>query len=232
MNAQKHDTVTGTYWLPDDVPEDVIIKHIVNDEVFEIAVVEAAEKFIKPGSVVIDVGACYGQMSILFARKVGPEGLVISFEASPSVYELCKKNLEENQVNNSQLINAAVWDKPDEIVKLMDYEFSHYKSYGCFGIDMSSKGSVEVKTTTLDSLPFQRRKISLIKIDAQGSDLHVMRGAKNIFAEHKPAVIFEYEEPYDKVFGVSWQQYEDFIKSIGYKIVQKIGDTNFLILPE
>jgi FkbM family methyltransferase len=230
MKLERHVTKTGIYWLPTDAPEDVIIQNILADDIFEVQVYWEAERYIKPGSTVIDVGPCYGQFSFLFSKLVG-DGKVIAIEASPFIYDVFVKNIEENKISNIVAINQAVWDKSGETVKLMDYDFSHYKSYGCFGIDRKQEGKVEVKTMRIDDLEYAQ-PVSLIKVDAQGADLHVMRGATQTIAQYKPAILFEYEAPYDNLFSVNWKAYEDFIASIGYKIAMRVGDCNFLILPE
>src|SRR5262249_3027721 len=81
--AQLYETSTGRYYLPTDAPQDHVIQCIKTGGIFEPEVVEAAKAYIQPGSTVLDVGANFGQMSVLFSRFVGPAGQVHSFEADP-----------------------------------------------------------------------------------------------------------------------------------------------------
>jgi FkbM family methyltransferase len=225
MKTQRFETETGTYWLPTDAPDDVIVRNIMDGYVFELQNLEPIINRANKQSVVIDVGPCFGQMSVLLSKHAKK---VIAIEASADMATLCLMNFDENGCDNIELIHAAAWDKPGEIVKFMDYEFSHYKSYGCFGI---GAGKTEVKTITIDSLGISD-PVSSIKIDAQGADLHVMRGAEQTIRRNKCSVHFEYEDKYDQQFGVSWSQYEEFIRRIGYKIMKKVNDWNFIIESE
>lgn len=229
-NVKLHKTKTGSFWLPTDAPDDVIIQKIIDGEIFDQLIFEAAQKFIRAGSVVLDVGACYGQMSTLFSLLVGDKGSVVGFEASPFVFRLYQANCAANGLTNCRIYNNAVWDKSGEEVPFMDYDFSHYKSYGCFGIDLR-KGTVKVSTIKIDDIKFTN-PIDFIKIDVQGSDLHALRGAERTLRSHRCPVIFEYESHYDEAFHVTWNDYLKFIDFIEYRIVENVNDWNFLIKPK
>lgn len=230
LNIDLFRTATGSYWLPTNAPDDAIIQYIRRGEIFDKAIYDEALKFIKQDSFVIDVGACYGQMSILFSKIVGQHGMVMGFEASPFIFNLYKKNISENtDLDRFIIYNNAVWDKSDIDLQFMDYDFSHYKSYGCFGIDPTKKGKVSVRSIKLDDIKFTR-PIDFIKIDVQGADLHALRGAEKTLRTHRCPVIFEYEGNYDESFGVTWQAYIDFIEKVDYRIVKNVNDWNFLIM--
>ena len=225
---KRYETATGVFWLPLDAPDDVIISNILEDYIFEVQVVREVQKYIKHGTTVIDVGACYGQMSMMFASMSDVD--VIAIEASPFVYQLCKMNFEENGVK-AKLINAAAWNRSGERVRLMKYEFSHFKSYGCFGVEPKAKEGVEVETLAIDDLVFEK-PVSAIKIDAQGCDLLVMRGAEKTLKTHRCHVIYESEGQYDDKFGITQNDYDSFIRSVGYKKIGKVGEFNYVIAPE
>src|SRR4051812_6638012 len=75
-----HKTATGDYYLPTDAKADVVANTIINNGIFEEEVINLARKYIRPGSTVLDLGANFGQMSILFAGMVGEGGKVYSFD--------------------------------------------------------------------------------------------------------------------------------------------------------
>ena len=104
--AQLYETSTGRYYLPTDAPQDCLISCIKSGGVFEPEVVETAKAYMRPGSTVLDIGANFGQMSVLFSRFVGAGGQVHSFEADPFVYELLQKTLA---ANNCQNVTAHPW---------------------------------------------------------------------------------------------------------------------------
>jgi hypothetical protein len=86
-----HETATGNYYLPSDTPGDVIIQAITAGKVFEPHIVEAARQFIRPGTVALDVGACFGQMSILFSEFVGEDGEVMRSRRTTTSSASCRK---------------------------------------------------------------------------------------------------------------------------------------------
>src|SRR4029077_11080136 len=69
--AHPYETSTGRYYLPTDAPQDCVISRIKSGGVFDSEVVEIAKPYMRPGSTVLDVGANFGQMSVLFSRFVG-----------------------------------------------------------------------------------------------------------------------------------------------------------------
>lgn len=73
-----YQTTTGNYYLPTDAHGDIVANTIRNNQVFESEVIELAKKYVKAGAIVLDVGANFGQMSVLFSNMVGPNGKVHS----------------------------------------------------------------------------------------------------------------------------------------------------------
>ena len=98
--VQLYETSTGRYYLPTDAPQDCVISCIKSGGVWEPEIVETAKAYMRPGITVLDVGANFGQMSVLFSRFVGAGGQVHSFEADPFVYELLQKTLAANNCQN------------------------------------------------------------------------------------------------------------------------------------
>jgi FkbM family methyltransferase len=227
-----HQTNTGNYYLPTDAFGDVVANTIIAGDVFEKEVVELAAKFIKPGTTVLDVGANFGQMSNLFANMVGKNGKVYSFEADDFVYEILNKNIAVN--HNSEIVNpvfGAVYKKAGEVVYFPEQDFAEFDSYGSYGIDFSKKNGREVKTVSVDSLNIQT-PISFMKIDIQGGDLEAMMGAVKTIEKNRMPILFEYEYHFEERLGMNFQQYVDFVLSIGYRFDRVITGHNFLILPK
>ena len=95
-----HETSTGKYYLPTHAYEDIVANAIMSNQIFDSEIVNLAKNYIQEGTVVLDVGANLGQMSVLFAQLVGNNGKVYSFEADDWIYEILSKNIEINGLNN------------------------------------------------------------------------------------------------------------------------------------
>src|SRR5215471_13971392 len=75
-------------------PDDVIGRELLHQNIFDIAVSEAAWRLLVPGDRAVDVGANIGYMTSLFAARTGPTGEVISFEPHPDVFAKLRRNVD------------------------------------------------------------------------------------------------------------------------------------------
>jgi FkbM family methyltransferase len=223
-------TSLGTYYLPSDAPNDIIILRMKAGQVFEAEIVDALRPFVEVGSAVVDVGSNLGQMALLFSEMVGENGLVYAIEADPYIYSILCKNVAVNNRANVRTINGAAYDHADDTVLYPEQDFKELGSYGSYGVDPTAKEGRPIRTLTIDGLKLDRH-ISVIKVDIQGCDLIAMRGARETIAKHKPTIIFEFEEEFQKRFGTSFEQYMAFVESIGYRTARIINGINYLIVP-
>lgn len=224
-------TKTGNYYLPTDAYEDIVARAIIDGRVFEDEVVSIAKSYIKPKSVVLDVGANYGQMSVIFAEAVGLNGKVYSFEADEFIYSILNKNIEaNNKVDVIRPIFGAVHDVNTTLI-FPEQDFKVFGSYGAYGVDYTAKAGRSVKTVVIDDLAIEG-PISFMKVDIQGGDLLAMRGAINTIRKNKMPIVFEYEYQLEERYSLSFQAYVDFISEIGYEFKKVLGGHNFLITPK
>jgi len=225
-------TVTGNYYLPTDAYEDFVANTIKRGWIFEKEVIDLAAKYIKKGDTVLDVGANFGQMSILFSNMVGENGKVHSFDADDWVYEIFNKNIEANNKTGKIIPHfGAVHNIAGETLIFPDQDFEEYGAYGAYGIDYNATKGREVKTITIDSLNIQE-PISFIKIDIQGGDLQAMQGAINTIKKNQMPILFEYEYHFEEKYNMCFQDYVDFVQSINYKFHKVLNGHNFLIIPK
>ena len=129
------------------------------------------EHVLKPGALVIDVGANIGMISIRSAKLVGDSGKVIAIEPNPKIAPLCRANIELNGLKNVTVIQTALGAHEGTI------------SFNCDPCDDCSRvveqGGVTVPITTLDKIMQAEagRAIDLLKIDVEGYELVVLEGA-------------------------------------------------------
>src|SRR6266852_7397832 len=69
------------------------------------------ERHIRPGMIVVDIGANQGLYTLLFAKLVGTAGSVIAFEPEPNMFEALVHNCRNNSVSNVQMYNMALGSK-------------------------------------------------------------------------------------------------------------------------
>jgi FkbM family methyltransferase len=177
------------------------------------------KKFIKKGDVVVDVGAFIGDDTLLFARLVGNKGKVYAFEVDKTNFDLIKKNIKENNYKNVIAINKAASDKNGKITlyihpfRTTGHRVSKY--------DVSNKevnwNTTKIPSTRLDSEI--KGRVDFMKIDTEGVEPPVIKGAQRIIKENKNIkIILEISPSLINKFGITPEFYiESFIRQ-GFKI--------------
>jgi FkbM family methyltransferase len=227
-----YDTPTGKYYLPALLKKDLVANFIKRGLIYDEDIIELIKKNIIPNSSFLDVGANYGQMSVLMSKFIenNGNGKVYSFEAEPFVGEVLQKNVGINNCKNIEIVLGAVHNKSGEKLIFPEPDFKRFDSYGSYGIDPLALNGRTVETLTIDSLNIQE-KVSFIKVDIQGSDLFALQGAKETILKNKPVILFEFEEQFQKEFKTSFNDYVEFVESIDYKFIEIISLVNYLIVP-
>ncbi|MFA5317851.1 MAG: FkbM family methyltransferase [Patescibacteria group bacterium] len=129
------------------------------------------KKIIKPGMVVIDIGAHIGYYTRLFSKLTGAEGKVISFEPEPDNFQLLQKNTAN--LKNVKLFNLAVSDQNNKIAF-----FKVKNSTGCHSIiPTDNADKIIISAITIDNFINQNDiKIDVIKIDIEGGETKALSG--------------------------------------------------------
>ena len=230
---KKYNTHTGQYYLPAFAFQDGIRNKIINNEITDIKVFNKLKKFILPNTIVLDLGANFGQMSILWSQQK-PNVKVYAFEASTYVFKILKKNVLINSCN-VEPINVLVGNKSIKNQLIRKSSLKEYPTYGTNKIEevqsSSNENTDKIKAIKIDDLKFEK-KISAMKIDVQGYDLEALKGAEKTILKHKMPIIFEYEEKFADEFNYTFKSFEEFISKINYKIESKVDEINYLILPK
>ena len=228
-----YETALGNYYLPCGAPNDMIARSMRAGRVFEPLVLETGGQCIRPGTAVLDVGANYGQMAILFSHLAGPEGMVFAFEAQEYCFAILQKNIQANHRENVRAIFGAAFDESRAEVSFPDPGLNRFPSYGSYALKLETDESTKhtVRTLKIDGLQIDR-PISFFKVDVQGSELFVLRGARETILRHQMPILFEYEERFQAEFGTTFEDYLDFVRSINYRIEKVVDGINYLIVPD
>jgi FkbM family methyltransferase len=149
-------------------------------EVFEDDVYERMFK-VEKGDIVVDVGAHVGMFTVKALKEVGEEGLVIAIEPEERNFELLKRNTRGYR--NVKLVKKAIGDKTGRAILYIS-ELS-----GEHSIKRSSRAtkSIDVEVDTLDNIlsSLGVSKVDFLKIDVEGAELEVLRGAGGYLSEGK-----------------------------------------------
>lgn len=184
---------------------------------------------LKPGHVFFDIGAHHGWVSIWALPLVGKKGSVVSFEPSPANLTILEWHRTSNKFSQWTIVPRAVsGSDTDEEFFLVDTGDSPMNSLtsGTPGMPLMSGREIRkifVKTTTLDTFCSQvHRRPNLVKIDVEGAELLVLRGAAKLLSESSPTIILAVH-PYWLPTGQSTKQIFELLTRHGYTIYDSEG---------
>lgn len=220
-------TRNGDFWVSDlDSSQSIELYYF---KVWEQHLLDVIDKHVVEGSVAIDAGANFGSISVPISKKLGQVGKLYSIEMSKVMVARLERNLQQNKCSNVEVINTALSETVGETVFFDEPELSEKINFGDIRINKENNGS-QMKTTTIDSLDIQD-KVSFIKVDCQGYDLKVMKGAKNTIQKHKPVVVFEWEVDMSAIFGDTIEDVFKFFSTLNYEVT-KIEKDDWIGVPK
>ena len=182
------------------------------------------ERALSPGKTFVDVGANLGIYALVASRIVGPSGRVVAFEPAQQSFFLLKENVTLNRFTNVQIYRVAVSDRTG---KALLYHGAD-PGQNSLGKDPRLKyGGEEVATQSLDIALGQAsvERVDVIKMDVEGAEELVVRGANKVVASHKPAIIFEVNQEASARLGLSPCGAWDQLQSLGYKFFSVRGNS-------
>jgi FkbM family methyltransferase len=173
------------------VPADVIGMPIATFGVYEFAVSHLVRQYLGPGDVFVDVGANIGYYSVIAGAAVGHSGTVYAFEPSARIRARLERNVMLNQMRQIMIRPEAV-TAHSGIVRLVEPQGVGNDGLAYVQTSAGSEG-VEVQAIRLDELPeFSERSPQLIKVDVEGGEPEVFRGATALLdRSDAPSIVFE-----------------------------------------
>ena len=155
------------------------------------------EKYLTSGDNFIDIGANLGYMSINASKIVGPNGKVFSFEPDNTIYSLLENNIILNNANNIILNKIGLsnynGDASFNIATESGLSRLENKNKNLEGLILKSKTTIKVNTldTYLLENKISNLNIKMIKIDVEGHELSILKGAINLLKNANPIIILE-----------------------------------------
>jgi FkbM family methyltransferase len=205
------DVSFGTLYLHADDP--VITAGLIAVGEWEPGETALLGAHIRPGMTVLDVGAHVGYYSVLAGRLAGPRGLVVAFEPNPRNYELLLANVWRNGLTNVVCFPWAVGERNGFAqLHLAPENSGDHRLYGD-----GTRDRVPVRTVALDALEALRPPVDVVKIDVQGAEEAVLRGAERLLAGSPDALLtIEFSPPDLSAFGSDERRLLDYYRSLGF----------------
>jgi len=166
----------------------------------------------------LDVGASTGSFCLLAKRH--PNLHVLAFEPNPAILEVLRQNIALNGLESRvRAFPFALYDKNGA----MELKVPAQSGLACLGSPRRFKKwkSVRVKVRRLDGLTMLLARegfsrVDAIKIDTEGAEVKVLRGAATLIETQKPKLLLEYCSRNTRQFGYEPEVIKGLLKSWGY----------------
>ena len=178
---------------------------------YERRVVRAMRRYARPGMVAYDVGAHIGYLTLVLARLVGPAGRVVAFEADPRNGDALRRIVALNRLATVSVVPGAVSDR----VGFVRFASFGYTTVGHIATKETPDDArlIDVASTTLDAVVAGglHPPPQFIKIDVEGAEAAVLRGAMGVIEAHRPVVVVEARDT------PAWRTVATTMAAMGYR---------------
>lgn len=185
MSREHYYAIVGRLYprgVPFTLPGDCAVRlhprlQAIDPKRYEPDVGNVLDRFTRPGMTVVDVGAHVGLHTLRLSKRVGPSGRVIAVEPSPANAGLLRRHLEWNAASNVTVIEAVVGATDSEI----EFNFrADALDFGGFANSLAYQIGGQTETIRMASIDSLCASVtpSVIKIDTEGAEMLVIRGAR------------------------------------------------------
>ncbi|MCX6840502.1 MAG: FkbM family methyltransferase [Verrucomicrobia bacterium] len=180
-----------------------------------------------PGGIILDVGAQFGLYSMLAARHIGTEGRIFAFEPSPETVAVLRRHLTNNGMTKRvEIVQAAVGPEEGEVTFYMAGTHPS-NTLAPTTVDPVKLTPVKVKAITVDGFCRQRQlKPTILKIDVEGWELQVLRGATEVVQDPALTICVEMHPYAWESAGYTAADFTSFVEANGFEIVPLTGQSS------
>lgn len=221
-----------TLFYLDDIFDYIKSYFLKNGYNWETAFHEHFDKFIIPGSVALDIGAHIGTHTLAMSKIVGANGTVYAFEPQNKLFTELAINMHLNNIENVKLHHKALGNEHKFIkIQIPDEGWNHNRSKELVNIINEGHGTVfEASTDEKDKTELVRlddynlNNVSFLKMDVEGFEMEVIKGAQETILRNKPVMIVEIFD------GPETRKRLAYIESLGYRY-RHLGSRDYLFIP-
>jgi FkbM family methyltransferase len=145
-----------------------------------------------PGTAFVDCGANIGYYSVVAARALGDSGRVHAFEPIPENVSYLRANIAENGLSRRIAVHDVAAGEQTGALSL----YIDSANDGGHSIDQTNViregGALEIAVRRLDDIITDDLRVSVVKIDTQGSETSILLGARELLMRHRPALLLEW----------------------------------------
>jgi FkbM family methyltransferase len=175
-------------------------------------------RILEPGMVFMDIGAYQGIYSLVAGNKLQQDGTIIAFEPSPREYRRLRMHLCLNGLSGARAEQIALGAtaKPTTFFQVItgDTARNGLRPPAC----SDPVAKISVNLISLDDYVTRRQltRLDIIKLDVEGGEMDVLRGAAGVLAKFRPLLICEVLDATTQVWGYNARQIISTLQDEGY----------------
>ena len=202
-------------------PADYAVGHTVaRTGSYEPDVSATLRQLLPRGATFVDIGANIGWFSLLAASLVGPTGRVIAIEPNPRNVALLRQSAKDNGFDNIDVVAVALGERPGAAA--LETDGSNGRLIPVDGPPAQAvEASFVVATYPLDTVLHEvgAGRVDAIKIDVEGAEPLVLRGATRTISENRPLLVSEfYPLALDSSPWGNARRYLAMLRALGYQL--------------
>ena len=187
-------------------------------------VIQVIKRRLRPGMTFVVVGAIIGEISLVAAKIVGPQGCVLAFEPVDALADRLQEHVDRNGLEHVRVVRMGLSDQ-DGTALIYDScgqgeaHDEHQGLCSLFGDPSRNAALQTIKLGRLDALLSGSglERVDFIKIDIEGGELACLRGAESLLRKHRPALIVEIQSESARRAGYRPADILDLLSALGYE---------------
>lgn len=161
-------------------PSEAIGRSIHDTGLYDLSLTETVCLLLKDGDTVLDIGANIGYVSLLMSRLIGKSGSVFAFEPNPAILPVLESNIHLAKCANITCFAKAVSDT-DEML-FIHYPDGYVRNKGLAEVSNNPDGATtSIEAVRLDDFLPEDFHCKLMKVDVEGHEANVFKGAFRLF---------------------------------------------------
>lgn len=183
---------------------------------YEPALFQFLKQNLKAGNTFWDCGAHFGLFSVIASRFVGPNGRVLAFEPMPSVREVLAEVVSMNEAMNVFVRPEALCDRVGEAI----FYVTGNESSNADSLIRQTRhiGGITVSASTVDAMAKELgARADLMKIDVEGAELALLKGARGVIEEYRPVLFLSLHPAAIANSGTTLTEVFDLLEEYGFR---------------
>lgn len=168
------------------------------------------KQMCKPGDHIVEIGANIGAHSVRLAKHVGDDGRLVVAEPQPVIFQTLAATMALNSITNVDYWPHALSSQPG-VIGLPKINYAKESNYGGIALKELPQGNVPVSVHRFDDIYYYNR-LDLMKIDVEGMELDVLKGAEKAIEKYRPKIYLENDREESSEALIQW------LFDAGYKV--------------